>query len=92
MYFFTILYKGFVNAVVEVDDMKHGMHTVHIKQWLHFRMNAQRALRGIVAKYPVGSLMAFKASLSLRRPSVRVNIAPLRAQKLWPGGWRLAVN
>jgi ATP-dependent DNA helicase RecG len=61
--------KGFINAVVEINDMNYGMHTVHIKQWLHFRTNAQRPLWGIVAKYPVGSLMAFKGKLKERAKS-----------------------
>ena len=61
-------YRGFINAVVEINDMKYGMHTVHIKQWLHFRNMslAQRALKGIASKYPVGSLMAFKGKLKQR--------------------------
>lgn len=57
--------KGFIQALVETidDHSEYGKHAVNIKQWLHFRYGAQKALRGITARYPVGSLMAFKGKL-----------------------------
>ena len=57
--------KGFIECCVCCD----GGNEVTIKQWYHFRNYrlAQRALKGMEARFPVDSIVGFKGKLK-RRP------------------------